>query len=481
MKIRPSPSPLRETGLEFEDDAKRMQITNLNPAHDVGASAWFVEFEGHRLLLDAGVHPKREGRESLPLYDRISGDELDAIVISHCHHDHVGSLPVAVRRFPRAHVLMTELSYFIVDRVLHNSVNVMQRQRDELGISEYPMFTHAEVDEIEAIFQGFRYDREVEWAGFQKQQLGGRSPTLQFLDAGHALGSAGVMVRGADETLFYTGDVSFRDQTILKGARFEDVSADVLIMETTRGAREVPGDFRRENEIERLAEAIREVQARKGSVLLPVFALGRTQEILALLALLMQSGQLRRQPVYIGGLGRVFTEIYDLQAHRTHRHHSNLSLTESLDLQVLDRRQMETMKLGGGRLFVLTSGMMTVNTAAFELALRMIEDERHAIFFVGYADPDTPAGKLRAAAEGATLNFGPQDRTVTRRCDLREFDLTAHANRDELLDFVGAVAPRAVVLGHGEDEARQWFKEQLAARYPGTKVFDPGPGATVSL
>lgn len=458
-----------------------MQIINLNPVHDVGASAWYVEFEDHRLLLDAGVHPKREGRESLPLYERIRGEPLDAIAITHCHHDHVGSLPVAVRHFPRAHVLMTELSYFIVDRVLHNSVNVMQRQRDELGITEYPMFTHAEVDEIEAVFQGFRYDREVEWASFGKQQVGQRSPTLEFRDAGHALGSAGVMVRGASETLFYTGDVSFRDQTILKGARFEDVSADVLVMETTRGAREVPKDFTREAEIERLAEAIREVQERKGSVLLPVFALGRTQEILALLALLMQTGRLRRQPVYIGGLGRVFTEIYDLQSHRTHRNHSNLSLTESLDLQVLDRRQMETMKLGGGRLFVLTSGMMTVNTAAFELALRIIEDERHAIFFVGYADPDTPAGKLRAAAPGGTLNFGPQDQAVTRRCDIREFDLTAHANREELLEFVGTVSPRAVVLGHGEAEARAWFREQIAAKYPTVKVYDPGPGEAVTV
>lgn len=456
-----------------------MKITNLNPARDIGASAWLVDFEGHHLLLDSGVHPKREGREALPLFHRASELELDAIVISHCHHDHVGSLPLAVRHHPRAHVLMTELSYFLVDRVLHNSVNVMTRQRDELGLVEYPLFTHTEVDEIEAVFQGFRYQREIEWASFARTQVGRRSPTLEFLDAGHALGSAGVMVRGGDQTLFYTGDVSFGDQTILKGARFEDVQADVLIMETTRGGRApVPG-FTREAETARLAEAIRAVQARKGAVLIPVFALGRTQEILALLALLMDAGQLPRQPIYIGGLGRVFTEIYDLQAHRTHRHHSNLALTEALDLQVLDRRQLANIKLGGGRLFVLTSGMMNANTAAHDLALRMIEDERHGIFFVGYADPDTPAGRLRAATPGAAFPFGALDRSVTRRCEIREFDLTAHANREELLDFVGRVSPRRVILGHGEDAARAWFRDQLAMRHPRIRVFDPGPGETV--
>ncbi len=461
------------------EEAGGVRITDLNPAHDVGASSWYVEFEGHRLLMDAGVHPKREGRESLPLFERIQSDELDAIAITHCHHDHVGGLPVAVRRFPKAHVLMTELSYFLVDRVLHNSVNVMVRQRDELGIQEYPLFTHTEVDEIEAIFQAFRYQREVEWASFGKLRAGHRSPTVEFLDAGHALGSAGLMVRGEHETLFYTGDVSFRDQTLLKGARFEDVQADVLVMETTRGARGVEPGFTREAEIERLAEAIREVQARKGAVLIPVFALGRTQEILALLALLMNSGRLPRQSVYIGGLGRVFTEIYDIQAHRTHRHHSNLALTEALDLQVLDRRQLEGIKLGGGRLFVMTSGMMNRNTAAYELGLRMIEDERHGIFFVGYADPATPAGKLRAAAQGGTVEFGGQDRVLTRKCDLREFDLTAHANRDELLDLVGRVSPKTVILGHGEEDARAWFREAIRARYPRVRVADSGPGETV--
>lgn len=458
-----------------------MRITNLNPASDVGASAWWIESEGNSLLLDTGVHPKREGRDGLPLYGKIEGDDLDAIVISHCHHDHVGSLPVAVRRFPRAHVLMTELSYFLVDRVLHNSVNVMVRQRDELGIRDYPLFTHDEVDEIEAIFQGFRYNRQIEWASFSKAQVGKPSPTLEFYDAGHALGSAGVMVRGAHETLFYTGDVSFRDQTILKGARFEDVQSEVLIMETTRGGRAVPPGFSRDLETARLAESIRNVHARRGSVLIPVFALGRTQEILALLALLMQSGELPRQCIYIGGLGRVFTEIYDLQAHRTHRHHSALALTEALDLQVLDRRQMESMKIGAGRLFVLTSGMMNANTAAYDLALRMMEDERHGIFFVGYADPETPAGRLRATPVGGKFAFGPQDTEVTCRCEVREFDLTAHANRDELLQFVSTVSPRAVVLGHGEDSARAWFREQIGLLHPRVKVFDPGPGETVDV
>jgi len=456
-----------------------VNITNLNPDTDIGASSWLVELDEHRLLLDSGMHPKREGREGLPLFARAGNNDVDAIVISHCHHDHVGALPVALRHFPKAHVLMSELSYFIIERVLHNSVNVMTRQRDELGIREYPLYTHDEVDDIAARFQAFKYNREVEWASFNKMRAGLPSPTLEFFDAGHTLGSAGVMVRGKKETLFFTGDVCFHDQTILRAARFEDVKADVLIMETTRGNRAVPPGFTREGEIERLVAAIHGALKRKGSVLIPAFALGRTQEILALLALLMREGKLKPQPIYIGGLGRVFTEIYDLEAHRAHRQHSNLNLNQALNLQVLEKGQSENMKLTGGKIFVITAGMMSENTAAHNLAMRMAGDEKHAIFFVGYADPSTPGGRLKAAKPGETFVFSPSAGQLTRRCEIQDFDLTAHANREDLLDFVGRVSPRTILLGHGDDDSRAWFEDQIRSRHPKIKIIQPQPGTPV--
>lgn len=457
-----------------------MRIINLNPDKDIGASSWFVEIDGCRLLMDAGIHPKRDGWDSLPLFDRIKNEEVDAIAISHCHHDHVGALPVAQRYCPQAHVLMTELSYFIVERVLHNSVNVMIRQRDELGIKEYPLFTHEEVDDSAHLYQGFKYNREIAWASFQKTRAGLPSPTLEFYDAGHALGSAGIMVRGQKQTLFFTGDVCFQDQTILKAARFEDIQADVLIMETTRGAKAVPPDFSRQTEADRLAEAIQQVLARRGSILIPVFALGRNQEILAQLCLLMRRGKIPTQPIYVGGLGKVFTEIYDLQAHRTHRQHTNLILTEALNLIVLDQKQVEKMKIGGGKIFVVTAGMMTEKTAAHELALRMIGQKEHAIFFVGYADPSTPGGRLKQAQPGETFQFSATGGEVTRRCDVQDFDLTAHANREDLLDFVAQVNPRTLFLGHGDEPSRLWFEEKVRKRFPKMKIHQPEPGVSVN-
>lgn len=458
-----------------------MRIANLNPDTDIGASSWFVELDDHRILLDAGMHPKREGREGLPLYKAIQKEDLDAIAISHCHHDHVGTLPVALRYFPKAHVVLPEQSYFIIERVLHNSVNVMTRQRDELGIKDYPLYTHDEVDEIASRFQGFRYNREIEWAAYEKSKSGKPSPSLEFYDAGHTLGSAGVMLRGQKETLFYTGDVCFHDQTILRAARFEGVKADVLIMETTRGNKAVAKGVTRASELDRLVAAIHKALKNKGCVMIPAFALGRTQEILTMLALLMREGKLKEQPIYIGGLGRVFTEIYDLEAHRTHRNHTNLQLHEALNLIVMDPGQVQKMKLTGGRIFVITSGMMSENTAAHDLAVRMMGDPKQSIFFVGYADPSTPGGRLKAAQPGETFVFSPSAGRVTRQCDVQDFDLTAHANREDLLDFVGQVSPRAILLGHGGDDSRLWFEEQIRARHPKIKIIQPQPGKVLSV
>jgi Cft2 family RNA processing exonuclease len=289
------------------------------------------------------------------------------------------------------------------------------------------------------------------------------------------------MVRAQKETLFYTGDVCFHDQTILKSARFEGVKADVLIMETTRGNRVLPAGFSRESEIERLSQALQRVLERKGSVLIPTFALGRTQEILALLAVLMGEGKLARQRIFIGGLGRVFTEIYDLESHRTHRQHPNLQLREALELVVLEQGQADKMRLGGGLIFVITAGMMSENTAAHNLAARMMDDEHQAIFFVGYTDPDTPGGRLKTSKHGEPFIFSASAGEKTRRCEIEDFDLTAHANRGDLLDFVGQVEPRAVLLGHGEENSRNWFEEQIRARYPKIKVIQPKPGETIEV
>ena len=455
-----------------------MRITNLNPEDAIGASAWLVSMGEHGILLDAGTHPKREGLEALPLYAKAGELPVDAIAVSHCHHDHIGSLPVALRYFPHARVYMTESSYLIAERVLHNSVNVMLRHREEKGIREYPLYTHEDVEDYDPVMEGIPYRKQIFWGAHNPKDRKG--PSLEFYDAGHVLGSAGVMLRASDKQVFYSGDVCFHDQTIQRKAQFDDVRCDTLILETTRGAAETPPGFTRPLELERLTTTIENVLARKGCVLIPAFALGRTQEILAHLALLMRSERLKPQTIYLGGLGRVFSELYDVESHRANRALTDLKLTQELELQVA-KNDLARMPLGAGKIFVMTSGMLNENTASHDLAIRLMAEARHSIMFVGYTDPDSPGGRLRASELGKPFILSGQGGECTRKCDVEHFDLTAHALREDLLSFALATQAKTIVLGHGDPAARQWFANQISTARPGLRIVSPLPGETVEV
>ena len=131
----------------------------------------------------------------------------------------------------------------------------------------------------------------------------------------------------------------------------------------------------------------------------------------------MQSGKLRRQHVYIGGLGRVFTEIYDAFADRAPNRRPDLRLHEALDLRVLEQRHLKNLK-PNGELYVVTAGMMSEHTLAHELAVALAPREQHAIYFVGYAAPDTPAGRLRAAPRGTPFAFSETAGQLERHCEM---------------------------------------------------------------
>src|SRR5215207_3493964 len=120
-------------------------FTNLTRRVEIGANSYVLEIAGRRIILDSGLHPRFEGEEALPQFPLVAPDSVDAIILSHAHQDHVGSLPLVMRRNPDAPVFMTEATRQLSDVMLHNSVNVMLKVREE-GITSYPLFTHREVD-----------------------------------------------------------------------------------------------------------------------------------------------------------------------------------------------------------------------------------------------------------------------------------------------------------------------------------------------
>ena len=458
-----------------------MKFINLTRRTEIGANSYYLEAAGQRLVLDSGMHPKEEGDEALPNF-RVLGDrKLDAIVLSHAHLDHSGTLPLLMQRQPEARIFMTEATAEIASALLHNSVNVMTRQREELGLVTYPLFTHRQTDRATDQWRFCPLRQPFTLEGERARRENEEGITVEFVDAGHVLGAAGVILRAEGRTIFYTGDVNFDDQTITPAATFPDSGVDVLIIETTRGDSPLPEGFTRAAEERRLAEAIDRAFCAAGCVLMPVFALGKTQEVLGMIYNFRREKLLGEFPVYIGGLSVKITEIYDRRALTTRRLLPRLQLLEEVAPFVLNGQTIHDSPARAGRIYALSSGMMTPKTLSNIFARRVIENSQHYIFFVGYADPKSPAGLLRTAKPGDLVTLDPDEPPQRVACHIEQFQFSAHASRESIVRYVKQLAPRKIVLVHGDVPAVEWTRAQLAAALPGSEVIVPTPGVEFDL
>ena len=458
-----------------------MKFLNLTRRTEIGANSYYLEIGGHRLVLDCGMHPKNTGEDALPYLKAIAGRDIEAILISHAHQDHIGTLPLIMRRFPSARVFMTEATAEVGSVLLHNSVNVMTRQREEVGEASYPLFTHRETDRASERWRRCPLRQRISIAGERAPQREREALTFEFFEAGHVLGSAGILVRAEGKTVFYTGDVNFDDQTIMQAAVFTEEKIDVLIMECTRGDHAKPGGWTRAGEERRFAEALESAFERGACVLIPVFALGKTQEILAMLYKFRRHRLLPEFPIYIGGLSSKFTDIYDRRAHTTRRQLPRLQLMREAAPFILNDETVRDAPLRAGRAYVLSSGMMIPNTLSNVLARRLIENPQHSIFFVGYANPESPAGLLREAGKGGEVALDPDKPPQRVRCNIEQFQFSAHATREGLIEYARKISPRKIVLVHGDPPAVEWMRATLVAELPNTDVIVPTPGEEIGL
>ena len=455
-------------------------FTNLTRAVEIGANSYALDLAGKRIVLDSGMHPKHDGNDALPNMGLVADGSVDAIILSHAHHDHLGSLPLLQRRQPQAPVFTTEATRQLADVMLHNSVNVMERRRDE-GVTGYPLFTHGEVNACLKRWRPAplrtRFDLTGERLGSDDAPI-----SVEFFDAGHILGSVGTLIRAHGRTIFYTGDVQFDDQTVMQAARFPEEPVDVLIMETTRGDYETPAGFTRAAEERRLADAIARAFANGGGVLIPTFALGKTQEMLAL----FHEFRTRRWingdcPIYIGGLGAKLTEIHDKLAGQTPRRDSKLRLLDATSPFVMAGEGAGLAPMKAHRIYALSSGMMTEHTLSNTFARNVLSAPPHALLFIGYADPESPAGKIRAAAPGDIVQLSPDLAPQPLTCHVDRFTFSAHASRETLRAYANRVRPKKIILVHGDAPAIEWFRSALAGDLPDSEIVTPEPGVQIEI
>ena len=458
-----------------------MKFINLTRHTEIGANAYYLEIGRHRLVLDCGMHPKNAGDDALPLFKAIADRNVETVLISHGHQDHIGTLPLAMRRFSGARVFMTEATAEVGSVLLHNSVNVMTRQREELGELSYPLFTHRETDRLSQRWHWCPLRQPMSVAGERAPRSEKHALAFEFFDAGHVLGSTGIMLRTEGRTVFYTGDVNFDDQTIMEAAVFPEEKIDVLIMECTRGDHPKPEGWTRASEERRFSQSLGAALERDACVLIPVFALGKTQEILAMLYKFRRQRLLPEFPIYIGGLSSKFTDIYDRRMHTTRRQMPRLKLMRDVAPYILNDETVRDTPVRGGRVYVLSSGMMIPKTLSNVFARRIIENPIHSIFFVGYANPESPAGLLRDAGTGGEVALDPNKPRQQIHCNIEQFQFSAHATRESLIHHAAKISPNKILLVHGDPPAVEWMRNTLASELPGSQIIVPTPGAELEL
>lgn len=437
----------------------------LGRGPEIGANSYYVQAGGEGVVLDCGLHPKKEGLEAAPDFSPVGAD-LTAAIVTHAHVDHCGGLPLLLRDHPEAEWYATEPTVRIIDRMLHNSVSVMGTIALERGIRDYPLYTHADVDSV--IRRAYGMPLEQEFA--LRSDSGLRA---SFHHSGHVLGAACVLLRTPGHTLLYTGDVCLTPQELLGGLKPlpKGAKIDTLMIESTRGAQAEGPSLTFEGEVDRFAKEIARVLKQNGIVLVPCFALGRTQELLNVISRLVEHGRVPDVPIYASGLGRAVYELYMRYTDYLQPETAPRPLKRFKRIGDVWERSVRKELLKKPCIIVATSGMMVENTPSAMLAQDLVRDKKHGIFFVGYLDPDTMGYKLLHANAGDELVFELSGRPVRVELENRQrFHFSAHAHRKDLLWLIEHTNPRNLVFVHGDDDAIGWMRENTNGRY---RTFTP--------
>jgi Cft2 family RNA processing exonuclease len=175
------------------------------------------------------------------------------------------------------------------------------------------------------------------------------------------------------------------------------------------------------------------------------------------------------------------TDIYDRRARMTRRQLPRLQLMRDVAPFILNDESVRDAPLRARRVYVLSSGMMIPNTLSNVFARRLIENPQHSIFFVGYANPESPAGLLRDAGPGGEVALDPDKPPQRIRCNIEQFQFSAHAMRETLIEYAKKLSPRKIVLVHGDPPAVEWMRATLSVELPDAEVIIPTPGVDLEL
>ncbi|MBT8405265.1 MAG: MBL fold metallo-hydrolase [Gemmatimonadetes bacterium] len=464
-----------------------MKLTFWGAAQTVTGSLHMVEFGNRRVFMDCGLF---QGRRSLArrLNAEFPADPgtVDAVLLSHAHIDHAGLLPKLYREGFRGPVYATDATRDLCASMLPDSAYIQEkdaawvnrRERRKGADRIEPLYTGDDATGVLELFEPVEYEHP--FRPFPELEV-------QYRDAGHILGSATMVlsIREGERTvkLGFTGDVGRDDRPILRDPQ-PMADCDVLICESTYGGKtHDPPDQARE----RLAEVVGETARRGGKVVIPAFAVGRTQELVYRLDQLTNEGRLPPIPMFVDSplavnvteVFRRHPECYDEEL-RTYMESDEDPFGFSRLMYVRD--VADSKKLNASRLpmvIISASGMAEAGRILHHLR-NTVEDPRNTVMIVGYCAPHTLGRRIAERREQIKI-FGEPFRLRAEVEVMNSY--SAHADEPELVRFVSHLDPRRlkrIFLVHGDPERQTALAKALSAAGYGD-VHAPERRETVEL
>ena len=447
-----------------------MKLTFLGANHEVTGSCTLLEAAGQRYLIDCGMEQGKDVYENQPI--PVAPGEIDGVLATHAHIDHTGLLPLLVRNGFRGRIYATRPTAELCSIMLRDSAHIQEfeaewknRKGQRSGAEPVePMYTIQDAEAAIALFRGYDYNKEIELAP---------GIVIRFVDVGHLLGSSSIEIwvteNGATTKLVFSGDIGNHDQPIIKDPTYLK-DADYVFMESTYGDR---SHGPRPDYVAELAKILQRTFDRGGNVVIPSFAVGRTQELLYFIREIKEKNLVTGHgcfPVYIDSpLAIEATRIFKDTDSSCFDEETNALLAKGIDpiqfpgLKVSvtsdESRAINTDPVP--KVIISAAGMCDAGRIRHHLKYNLWRPEC-TVLFVGYQSPGTLGNALVNGAQEVKL-FGEP---VQVKASIRQLSgLSGHADKDGLAAWLHAFdeKPKFVFVNHGEDAVAAHWAEKLRA------------------
>ncbi|HEX6704836.1 MAG TPA: MBL fold metallo-hydrolase [Albitalea sp.] len=436
-----------------------MQLRFLGGTGTVTGSKYLVEHEGRRLLVDCGLF---QGLKQLRLRNwsslPVPASSIDAVVLTHAHLDHSGFVPRLLELGFRGKVFATAATAQLCQLLLPDAGRLQEeeaRYANRHGFSKHspalPLYTHEHALRALERFQLRAIEEDFEpIPGFK----------VRFHRAGHILGAASVHLRCGERSILFSGDLGRSDDLVMMPPSPPE-GADCVLIESTYGNR----SHTEEDPLAKLADIVCRTASRGGVIVVPAFAVGRAQTLLHAIQRLKAVHRIPDLPVFLNSpMAADVTALF-----RKHANEHRLSVEEckamcgGVTIVNSEAQSRELNQLRWPSIIVSASGMATGGRVVHHLKAHA-PDPRNAIVFAGFQ----AAGTRGAAMVGGAREIKIHGEWIPVRAEVANLEgLSAHADRDDLLDWIGALprAPRHVYVTHGEPEAADALRQGIQERF----------------